>query len=109
MTNCPNCGAPIVTDVCAYCGTVFGTYKECSHNVERLLDSGIITANEARKLCGLERIEPLVPEWQAPISPICAYCKGEIVRYEGELRRSLINNNVYQPIYGFAWQPVESI
>lgn len=23
MTNCPNCGAPIVADQCEYCGTVF--------------------------------------------------------------------------------------
>lgn len=23
MTNCPNCGAPIQTSVCEYCGTVF--------------------------------------------------------------------------------------
>ena len=22
-TNCPNCGAPIKTDKCPYCGTVF--------------------------------------------------------------------------------------
>lgn len=23
MTNCPNCGAPIVANKCEYCGTVF--------------------------------------------------------------------------------------
>lgn len=23
MTNCPNCGAPITSRVCEYCGTVF--------------------------------------------------------------------------------------
>lgn len=23
VINCPNCGAPITTDVCQYCGTVF--------------------------------------------------------------------------------------
>ena len=22
-TNCPNCGAPIESDKCAYCGTIF--------------------------------------------------------------------------------------
>ena len=28
MTNCPNCGAPITNDICAYCGTVFINPKE---------------------------------------------------------------------------------
>lgn len=28
MTNCPNCGAPIANDICAYCGTVFINPKE---------------------------------------------------------------------------------
>lgn len=68
MTNCPNCGAPITSHQCEYCGTVFYTHKRCEHNdilanhkvAERLLASGVVTANEARKLCGLDRIN--IPE-----------------------------------------------
>lgn len=63
-TNCPNCGAPIVADKCEYCGTVFHTSKRCDRDdilanyktAERLLASGVVTANEARELCGLNRI-----------------------------------------------------
>lgn len=64
MTNCPNCGAPITSHQCEYCGTMFNTLKQCDHDdilgmhktAERLLASGVITANEARELCGLDRI-----------------------------------------------------
>lgn len=65
MTNCPNCGAPIVSDQCEYCGTMFNVPKLCSHddilsmykNAERLLASGVVTVNEVRKLCGFDRID----------------------------------------------------
>lgn len=64
ITNCPNCGAPITGRQCEYCGTMFSAPKLCSQddilgmhkNAERLLASGVITANEARELCGLNRI-----------------------------------------------------
>ena len=66
-TNCPNCGAPITGLQCEYCGTMFSfsTPKLYSQdnilgmhkNAERLLASGVITANEARELCGFDRIK----------------------------------------------------
>lgn len=34
MINCPNCGAPVVADVCEYCGTVF---RENLTNSDELL------------------------------------------------------------------------
>lgn len=115
MTNCPNCGAPIVADQCEYCGTVFYTPKQCDHNdilanhntAERLLASGVITANEARELLGFNRID--IPEWHAPISPVEAYKQGEIVRYCGVFRRSLINRNIFTPTHDSAWETVEII
>lgn len=67
ITNCPNCGAPITGRQCEYCGTMFSfsEAKLCSQNdilgmhknAERLLASGVITANEARELCGFDRIK----------------------------------------------------
>lgn len=30
MTNCPNCGAPIVASQCEYCGTMFPEYHSPS-------------------------------------------------------------------------------
>jgi rRNA maturation protein Nop10 len=66
MSNCPNCGAPITGPECEYCGTTFHVSKpkHCSHDdihamyetAERLLVSGVVTANEARELVGLPRI-----------------------------------------------------
>ena len=77
MTNCPNCGAPITSSKCEYCGTVFRDQridflidenerlKQVS-NIERLYNdaifairaysSGVLTVNEARKCVGLPRI-----------------------------------------------------
>ena len=74
MTNCPNCGAPIVKSICEYCGTQFKTaepainydlyinYKEIGGNgmydrvIRNGLESGIFTLNEARRLLGYPRI-----------------------------------------------------
>lgn len=66
MYNCHNCGAPIKGPECEYCGTIFDVprLKPCSHDdicalykeAERLLVSGVVTANEARELCGLPRV-----------------------------------------------------
>lgn len=116
MANCPNCGAPIVADQCEYCGTVFRTLIKCSHDalkchetVERLLASGIVTANEARELCGLNRMDTHIPEWRIPFTPAEAYSEGELVSYHGVVRRSLINRNVYPPIHDSVWETVEHI
>ena len=80
MTNCPNCGAPIVASKCEYCGTVFrnaiplnsartfleleNEYLKCHISVQQLYDeaifamraysNGIVTINEAREMIGLE-------------------------------------------------------
>ena len=117
MTNCPNCGAPITSHQCEYCGTIFNMPKLCSHddifsmykNAERLLVSGVVTINEARELCGLSRINTDIPEWRAPLSPLEAYKQGEIVRYCGVLRRSLVNRNIFTPIHDSFWETVYSI
>ena len=83
MTNCPNCGAPIISSQCEYCGTIFSKFSEYSgedeisllkletehlkHTVElkalyedallamRAYGDGLITPNETRKLIGLKR------------------------------------------------------
>lgn len=83
MTNCPNCGAPVVSSQCEYCGTVFVTPKQSTRED--------------------------IPEWHAPISLVEAYKQGEIVRYGGVLRRSLIDRNVFTPTHDSVWQTVETI
>ena len=77
MTNCPNCGAPIVASRCEYCGTVFrapepiesrirqtsdeitfdlySAYKNAGDNasvnvIMGCLKSGILTPNEAKTM-----------------------------------------------------------
>lgn len=63
MTNCPNCGAPIQGDICEYCGTVFNKPSgnaAIAEEASRLLENGLITANEARSRMGLKRI----PIWE---------------------------------------------
>lgn len=74
MTNCPNCGAPITNDICAYCGTVFIDQKEYEDlkkelqnsilrasleaqntaliNSVNLFSNGILSSNEVRGLVG---------------------------------------------------------
>lgn len=79
MTNCPNCGAPIVGWRCEYCDTVFDISKrdQCLHEISlleaktRCLQDAIVlqdvyntallamrsyalTPNEARELVGLK-------------------------------------------------------
>lgn len=82
MTNCPNCGAPITSSACEYCGTVHRRSRESddmvallkhandciqkSIDMQALYDEaiyamrgysyGVYTANEARALMGLPRI-----------------------------------------------------
>lgn len=59
MTNCPNCGAPIIAPVCDYCGTRHWGFEEIpghpASKITQLLECGIVTANEARKMLGIER------------------------------------------------------
>ena len=61
IDNCPNCGAPLHGDECEYCGTAFTRknegipiYDPYGNYVTTLFAKGILTYNEARKLCGLD-------------------------------------------------------
>lgn len=61
IANCPNCGAPVHGDECAYCGTAFtrkregvDLYDPYGNYISTLFEQGIVTYNEARKLCGLD-------------------------------------------------------
>lgn len=36
MTNCPNCGAPIVAAKCEYCGTVFSNLPQFDKKISLL-------------------------------------------------------------------------
>lgn len=77
MSNCPNCGAPITSTQCEYCGTMFPdrsidilmSENECLKSsmvleqlyaeaifAMRAYSSGVMTANEARKCVGLPQI-----------------------------------------------------
>lgn len=78
MTNCPNCGAPITNDICAYCGTVFINPKEYEDlkkelqnakfrasleaqnmaliNSINLFRNGILSSNEVRGLVGFGEV-----------------------------------------------------
>ncbi len=58
MTNCPNCGAPIISSECEYCGTRFFISQNDSLCVSyaNLASYQCLTANEVRKLFGLDEI-----------------------------------------------------
>ena len=73
MTNCKNCGAPLLSYPCKceYCGTVYGKIDERDERDEEYLyadgeviaratSAGIMTVNEARRYFGLE--EPKDPK-----------------------------------------------
>ena len=55
MTNCPNCAAPLTSNTCEYCGSVFYNYKS-AHSLSSDYMSGVLTANEIRRLCSLNEI-----------------------------------------------------
>lgn len=59
MSNCPNCGAPIIAPVCDYCGTRHYGFEQVpghpAQKVAQLLDNGLITVNEAREMLGYPR------------------------------------------------------
>ena len=49
------------------------------------------------------------PEWVQPLGASDAYNTGDIVSFEGELYRSLIDGNVWSPsAYPAGWEVVES-
>lgn len=61
QTNCHNCGAPITGPECEYCGTKFNirvvepeaeitiVYDGFGREVAKLVNSGLISVNEARR------------------------------------------------------------
>lgn len=106
MTNCPNCGAPIISFQCEYCGTRFAEKDVSSHPYDTMLQSGILTANEIRTLLGLKPVK-LAPVWCSPVSLADAYSQGEIVTHDGVLYQSLIHRNVYHPSHSNVWQILE--
>lgn len=63
--NCPNCGAPVVTWFCEYCGTRFGedpTIKlhmdnEALRNAMRIEALYNVSLNAMRAYAGLEEIK----------------------------------------------------
>ena len=61
-TNCKNCGAPIgrYPYKCEYCGAVYG--KEDADDILVKFESGIITANEARRMIWLQSLHDLERE-----------------------------------------------
>ena len=63
MTNCKNCGAPLVNGKCAYCRTEYGDnqdgitwYMDPMIINSKLFSLSLMTPNEARKLSGLKEI-----------------------------------------------------
>ena len=62
LMNCKNCGAPLSSYPCKceYCGTVYG--KEDADDILVKFESGIITANEACRMIGLQSLHDLERE-----------------------------------------------
>ena len=62
LMNCKNCGAPLSSYPCKceYCGTVYR--KEDADDILVKFESGIITANEARRMIGLQSLHDLERE-----------------------------------------------
>lgn len=59
MTNCPNCGAPITNDICAYCGTVFINPKEYEDLKKELQNSILRASLEAQNTALINSITSL--------------------------------------------------
>lgn len=50
MSNCPNCGAPIISAKCEYCGTVHDAVKHKANieEIKKLYEASVLTANQIR-------------------------------------------------------------
>lgn len=63
LTNCPNCGAPIASCRCDYCGTVFHFRDEladikCQTTLDDLLLRGTISIHDYAQRCFPEYSRP---------------------------------------------------
>ena len=79
LLNCPNCGAPITSEQCPYCGSVFSfsavkeTADEMSermHDLKMAYEMGVLTANELRNAMQIKKM------YDAAISDMREYGKG---------------------------------
>ena len=86
MTNCPNCGAPIISSQCEYCGTRFPNWtQELTETQELvdLVDKGLITPNEARERLGLKALE----EKRYLLENQLLAAKTRAMEYNGAMRK----------------------
>lgn len=68
MTNCPNCGAPITNDICAYCGTVFINPKEYEDLKQELQNAKFRASLEAQTTALINSMTPLCQDNIADIA-----------------------------------------
>ena len=80
MTNCPNCGAPITSSRCEYCGTVFSGYRPPSYySAISAYDEAIKSTRKSRRWMSLEK-ERLRIENELIEAKTKALVDAEIVR-----------------------------
>ena len=65
MTNCPNCGAPILSHKCEYCGTIFPEY--------------LIMPTPDARLAKLFEDNPCITEFMTPNEIRQLICEREIL------------------------------
>lgn len=70
QTNCPNCGAPITSYKCEYCGTVFDRNKEeqiLRHEKDELLQKqfALAQAHQAESILANLQTSVLVPSYMS--------------------------------------------
>lgn len=70
QTNCPNCGAPITSHKCEYCGTVFDQDKEeqiLQHEKDELLQKqfALAQAHQAESILANLQTSVLVPSYMS--------------------------------------------
>lgn len=69
--NCPNCGAPIISAVCEYCGTRHWEFESKIREMEREIKLIKTSAKQIERQMTLERL------YEEVIDAMRKYSKGE--------------------------------
>ena len=95
--NCPNCGAPITTDVCKYCGTVFLDFAAIQANKPSYIKFKVDDPNDS-SISNIYLMKLTVDELEFKISSDTINTMG----YKNKLLAMVNNRTLEVNLHGYA-------
>ena len=95
--NCPNCGAPITTDVCQYCGTVFLDFAAIQANKPSYIKFKVDDPNDS-SISNIYLMKLTVDELEFKISSDTINTMG----YKNKLLAMVENRILEVNLHGYA-------